>query len=126
MTNVPKPDLERGAYIVYTDEPGEVLSPGSTGGDGNVVVIEGIATDSSMEMQASYSDLYEHFNNGKVCFLHFANYQFGNYGLMHISGISVHDTFSAYVIWPFTGDTPTTFEFEADTATENLAITMGD
>lgn len=39
MTNIPKPELERGAYIVYTDESGEVLSPGSTGG-GGVVFLE--------------------------------------------------------------------------------------
>lgn len=36
MTNIPKPELEQGAYIVYTDEPGEILSPGSAGGGGAV------------------------------------------------------------------------------------------
>lgn len=126
MTNVPKPDLEHGAYIVYTDEPGEILSPGSTGGGGGVVVIELTATDEYQEIQASYNDLYEHFINGKVCILHVAVDKYYMYGMLPIAGLAHSDTnYKAIVIWPFTGGTTTNVDFEADNATDNLRLVFG-
>ena len=69
MTNVPKHDLERGAYIVYTDEPGEVLSPGSTGGGGVAFYeVEMNADTGAMTLSATYSELLEKMESGAVCY----------------------------------------------------------
>lgn len=69
MTNVPKPDLERGAYIVYTDEPGEILSPGSTGGGGAAFYEVEMNTDTGeMTLSATYSELLEKIESGIVCY----------------------------------------------------------
>ena len=67
--NVPKPELERGNYITYTDEPGEVLSPGSTGG--GVVYME-LDFDSSQTPpyipKFTYNEVMNSFVAGKfVC-----------------------------------------------------------
>ena len=70
MTNVPKPDLERGAYIVYTDEPGEVLSPGSAGG-GGAVYLE-LDFDSSQTPpyipKFTYNDVMDNLLAGKFVY----------------------------------------------------------
>ena len=70
MTNVPKPDLERGAYIVYTDEPGEVLSPGSAGG-GGAVYLE-LETDHSQTPpyipKFTYNDVKNNLLAGKFVY----------------------------------------------------------
>lgn len=117
-------------YLVYTDDEDFILNKedinsGGGSGDGNVIVIEGIVTDVSLEMQASYNDLYEYFSNGKICVLHFANEQYAMYGMMFISGINQSESYRAYVLWPFTGGTTQNAEFEADSATGNLVFTMG-
>ena len=125
MTNVPKPELDSGAYIVYTDEPGEILSPGSTGGGGGAVVIEGIANEAGIEMQASYDDLYSLFSNGKTCVLHFADDQFSTYGMLPIVSIAHAASYKAIVLWSLTGGTTQNAEFEANSATDNFLFTFG-
>lgn len=69
MTNVPKPELDRGAYIVYTDEPGEVLSPGSTGGGGNAVFIINVDPDHrTYSPTFTYNEVKEAVISGKLPF----------------------------------------------------------
>lgn len=70
MTNVPKPDLERGAYIVYTDEPGEVISPGSTGGGGAVFLdADFVAIGSPLVPKFSFNDVKNALDAGKAVFI---------------------------------------------------------
>ena len=123
MTNIPKPELEQGCYIAYTDEPNTVVSGSGGGGGGDIVIIEGIPSDANIEMQASYNDLNEHFNNGKVCFLRLANVS--GCAIMLISFTKHSTDYSAGVVFTTFGETPTIAEFKADSATENLVLTNG-
>lgn len=69
MTNVPKPELDRGSYIVYTDEPGEIMPPGSTGGGGIAFYeVEMNADTGAMTLSATYSELLEKMESGAVCY----------------------------------------------------------
>lgn len=70
MTNVPKPELERGAYIVYTDEPGEVLSPGSTGGGGIVYLQADREAGSPLLVpQFSFNQVKSAFESGNLAII---------------------------------------------------------
>ena len=70
MTNVPKPDLERGAYIVYTDEPGEVLSPGSAGGGGAVFLeADFVQIGSPLVPKFSFNDVKNALDAGQAVFI---------------------------------------------------------
>lgn len=54
MTNMPKPDLERGAYIVYTDEPGDIVGLSDNASDSfSITDYNGtyVATDPDALMQ---------------------------------------------------------------------------
>ncbi len=117
-------------YLVYTDDKDFVLNKedinsGGGSGNSNVIVIEGIATGTNIEMQASYNDLYEHFNNGKICFLHTVDDQFSTYCMMLISAIEYSQDYRAVVIWPIIGDTALNSEFKANNATDKLVLSMG-
>lgn len=69
MTNVPKSDLERGAYIVYTDEPGEVLSPGSTGGGAVFLEADSAGLGSPLVPKFSFNDVKNALDADKAVFI---------------------------------------------------------
>lgn len=70
MANIPKPDLERGNYLVYTDEPDTVIdSTGGGGGGGGVYFDAEYDIESetpSYTAKFSYNDVKNSVESGKI------------------------------------------------------------
>lgn len=81
MATIPKPELERGNYICYADEPGAIVSPGSGGGGGGGVAVFEANYDVEDERyvpEFSYNDVKSAWNEGKICLAHL-HYDTGSY-----------------------------------------------
>ena len=60
MPNIPKPELEQGAYICYADEPDTIIdntSGGGGGGGGGAAFLLAPYGDSGMEPQFSFNQV---------------------------------------------------------------------
>ena len=70
--NKTKPELEAGNYLVYTDEPGTVVSPGSGGGGGGFTVFNGVLADDGITVVVdfSYADIIGAVGEGNPVFLY--------------------------------------------------------
>lgn len=94
MPNIPKPELERGNYITYSDEPGTIYEPdsGDGGGEGGSLACFELEYDSSQLVPYvptfTYNEVKNAVENGGFAFLRSTNQ---TEGFDHIETFPVSD-----------------------------------
>lgn len=69
MSNIPKPELERGNFIAYTDEPNTIVS--GSGGGGGAVFLEAdyVGIDAPLTPKFSFNDVKNALDSGQAVFV---------------------------------------------------------
>lgn len=75
MSNIPKPELERGNFIAYADEPNTIVdNSGGGGGGGGFTVFNGTLGEdnTTVIVDFSFADIISAIGDGNPVFLYIA------------------------------------------------------